>query len=56
MRNRYSDMKSENLSGPGKSMSEDEFKVMIKDGEKGPFISLEKLKENFHAWISKAEK
>ncbi|MBC7389142.1 MAG: hypothetical protein H7329_08030 [Opitutaceae bacterium] len=49
-------IKTENLAIPGKPLSEEEFKDMIKAGENSAFITINKLKENIQKWISKLER
>jgi predicted glycosyltransferase len=44
-----------NLAIPCEPMPEDEFFQLIKEAEKGPFISGEELKLKMQSWIKKAE-
>ena len=48
--------KSNNLATPGKPMSQEEFNLLIKDAEKGPFYSLEESKKHFQEWRKKISK
>lgn len=56
MKTKSSNPQKRNLAVPGDPMSEGEFLQLIKDAEKGPFISLEDFKKEVQGWISKAEK
>jgi hypothetical protein len=41
---------AKNLATPGKPMSEEAFNTLIKEAEKGPFLSLEESKKHFKEW------
>jgi hypothetical protein len=38
------------------SVTEDEFKAMIKGRENGPFISIQESMQNFDTWLKSREK
>lgn len=41
---------SKNLATPGKPMSQSEFDSMIKEAEKGTFMTIEESKKKFNEW------
>ena len=41
---------------PGEAMSQEEFELMIKKAEKGPFHSIQKLKDELAKWKAKHSK
>lgn len=55
MKAKASNPQKRNLAIPGEPMSEDEFLHLIKEAEKGPFMTGEELKIKMQTWIKKAE-
>lgn len=55
MKANHTPPKKRNLAVPGEPMTEEEFHQLIKDAEKGPFISMEDFKKEVQEWIRKAE-
>lgn len=41
---------SKNLATPGKPMSQEEFNLLIKDAEKGPFLTEKEFDDKFDKW------
>ena len=55
MKTKSNEPQKRNLAIPSEPMSESEFIRMIKDAEKGPFMTGEELKIKMQSWIKKAE-
>jgi hypothetical protein len=45
--------KKRNLAIPGEPMSQAEFEALIKEAEKGPFLTLEESRKKFEEWRRK---
>ena len=55
MKTKDTNPQKRNLAIPGEPMAENEFLQLIKEAEKGPFISGEELKLKMQSWIKKTE-
>lgn len=50
------DKKPRNLAIPGKPMSKEEFVSLIKEAEKGDFMSLDEFDKRFEEWRASRKK
>jgi len=48
--------KEKNLQVPGEPISQAEFIKLIRKAEKGPFMTLDELKDNFNQWLTQRKK
>jgi hypothetical protein len=47
---------TKNYAVPGKPMTQKEFKGLIEEAEKGPFIGVDELRKSFETWRKKHSK